>query len=225
MNDNPEHTRSTQARINARFDPRSPHLPYALEVEVAVDVDAPGAIHLSAFHRQQRCADEDPDDVEVIMVGPDQGVEALFLPTSTGAEPAPTTGPAARQRQAGRSLDRLQAESVGTWLCRAHSRVPRIRTIRRKPGQDRIEVRLSESIWRTRHRIDRRSTVTTSAGSSPSAPQSPPTLRLRQTPDCMVFIVPPASIGGFARVRRATAPSSAIRSAPISLCRNSMFRC
>ena len=138
-----------------------------------------------------------PDDFEVIRVGPDQTVEALLIVPETGTEPAPLivvmhgnaeladdwTGFARRQASRGYAVlipeYRGYGRSKGT------------------PGQDRIRSDVLEAIHiaATRDVIDggRIAYMGRSIGSAIAAD-----VALRRTPDCMVFIVPPVSVSGFA---------------------------
>lgn len=138
-----------------------------------------------------------PDDVEVIMVGPDQGVEALFLPASTGDDPAPLL-----------VLLHGNAELADHWIDFGRSQsargyavlIPEYPGYGRsagEPGQDRIRECVLESIERVTDRPevdgDHVGFLGRSIGTAVAAD-----VALRRTPDCMVFIVPPASISGFA---------------------------
>ena len=138
-----------------------------------------------------------PDDFEVIRVGPDQGVEALLILPDVENKPAPLIvvmhGNAEladdwvnfARRQAGRGYAVLVPEYRGYGRSKG------------TPGQDRIRSDVLEAIdiAATRDTIDedRIAYLGRSIGSAIAAD-----VALRRTPNCMVFIVPPVSVSGFA---------------------------
>lgn len=138
-----------------------------------------------------------PDDVEVIRVGPDQGVEALFIPAANSTNPSPLL-----------VMMHGNAELADHWIdsARRQSRrgysvlIPEYRGYGRSsgsPGQDDIRADVLEAIEIAagRSTVDesRIGYIGRSIGTAVAAD-----VALERIPACMVFIVPPASIRGFA---------------------------
>ena len=137
-----------------------------------------------------------PDDIELIMVGPEEGVEALFI-ASDASGPAPLL-----------VMMHGNAELADDWIDFGRQQAQRGYAVlipeypgygrsAGDPGQDRIRACVLEAIERVGARPDvdaeRVGYIGRSIGTAVAADAA-----LRQAPKCMVFIVPPVSISGFA---------------------------
>ena len=140
-----------------------------------------------------------PDDVEVLLVGEDVNVEAFLLQAAGSSESRPSPMIVILHGNAELIDDRLDMARRFSDLGYAVL-LPEYRGYGRSggsPGQDVIRKDVLEAIDRATARVDidgdRVGYYGISIGTAVAAD-----VALRRRPACMVFVVPPASISGFA---------------------------
>jgi len=140
-----------------------------------------------------------PDDVEVLLVGKDVNVEAFLLQAAGSSESRPSPMIVILHGNAELIDDRLDMARRFSDLGYAVL-LPEYRGYGRSggsPGQDVIRKDVLEAIDRATARVDidgdRVGYYGISIGTAVAAD-----VALRRRPACMVFVVPPASISGFA---------------------------
>ena len=140
-----------------------------------------------------------PDDVEVLLVGEDVNVEAFLLPGAGSSESRPSPMIVLLHGNAELIDDRLDMARRFSNLGYAVL-LPEYRGYGRSggsPGQEVIRGDVLEAIDRATARVDidgnRVGYYGISIGTGVAAD-----VALRRSPTCMVFVVPPASVSGFA---------------------------